>query len=63
MIKMVGKENFKVPKEGMAQGTMFIEINPAYLEGDKTEIKLEVYNRNKRIDTEVTNFLGPRTFN
>lgn len=62
-IKMVRNKTFKVPKEGMAQGTMFIEINPAYLEGDKTEIKLEVYNGDKRIDTEVTNFLGPRTFN
>ncbi|WP_294818479.1 cytochrome c oxidase accessory protein CcoG [uncultured Flavobacterium sp.] len=63
MVKMVGKETFTIPKEGFAQGTLFIEINPAFLEGDKTKIKLEVYEGDKLIETETTNFLGPRTFN
>lgn len=62
-IKVVGKEVFTLPKEGTAQGTMFIEINPAFLKGDKTKIKLEVYEGNRLIETETTNFLGPRTFN
>lgn len=62
-IKMVGKERFKVAKEGTAQGTLFIEINPAWLKGDKTKIILEVYNGDRLLDTETTNFLGPRSFN
>jgi cytochrome c oxidase accessory protein FixG len=62
-VKLVGNATFKVPKEGMAQGTMFIEINPAFLKGDKTKITLEVYNGDRLIETETTNFLGPRTFN
>lgn len=62
-VKLVGNTTFKVPKEGMAQGTMFIEINPAFLKGDKTKITLEVYNGERLIETETTNFLGPRTFN
>ncbi|MBE99410.1 cytochrome c oxidase accessory protein CcoG [Flavobacterium coralii] len=62
-VKLVGNATFKVPKEGMAQGTMFIEINPAFLKGDKTKITLEVYNGERLIETETTNFLGPRTFN
>lgn len=62
-VKPVGSPRFKVPKEGMASGTLFVEINPAWLKGDKTKITLEVYNGDKRIDTETTNFLGPRTFN
>lgn len=62
-VKLVGNTSFKVPKEGMAQGTMFIEINPAFLKGDKTKITLEVYDGERLVETETTNFLGPRTFN
>lgn len=61
-IKMVGKENFKVEKEGMAQGTLFVEINPAFLNGDKTKITIEVYNDKELLETTTTNFLGPRSF-
>ena len=62
-IKMVGNPYVKVSKEGLAQGTLFIEINPAFLEGDKTKIKIEVYNKDELIETTNTNFLGPRSFN
>jgi len=62
-VKLVGKPNFKVTKEGMVQGTLFVEINPNLLKGDKTKIVLEVYDGNTLIETEGTNFLGPRHFN
>lgn len=62
-IKLVGKDHFTVKKQALSEGTLFIEINPALLEGDKTKIKIEVYNGNDLIDTETTNFLGPRSFN
>lgn len=62
-VKVVGKPKFKIVKEGTAQGTMFIEINPAYLKGDKTKITLELYAGDRLLDTEATNFLGPRSFN
>lgn len=62
-VKTVGTSHFKVPKEGMVSGTLFVEINPTVLEGDKTKITLEVYNGDKLIETETTNFLGPRNFN
>lgn len=62
-IKIVGNPHFKIEGECMVQGTMFIEINPAFLKSDKTKITLGVYNGNKRIETETTNFLAPRTFN
>ena len=61
-IKVVGKENFDVKQQGLAQGTMFIEINQALLEGDKMEIEIEVYSGDKLIETATTNFMGPRTF-
>ncbi len=62
-VKIVGKAEFKIAKEATAQGTMFIEINPAFLEGDKTKITLEVYDGDKLLETQTTNFLGPRNFN
>jgi cytochrome c oxidase accessory protein FixG len=62
VVKMVGKPFFKVPKEGITQGTMFVEIEQVLLEGDKTKLHLEVYNNNELIDSETTNFLGPRSF-
>lgn len=61
--KTVGAAHFTVPKEGMVSGTIFIEINPALLNGDKTKITLEVYDGTRLIETETTNFLGPRSFN
>jgi len=61
-VKMVGPRYFKVPKEGITEGTLFIEIKEALLESDRTKLVLQVYNDNKLIDTETTNFLGPRSF-
>ncbi|MHA3789471.1 cytochrome c oxidase accessory protein CcoG [Flavobacterium hauense] len=62
-VRLVGQKSFKITRENMVQGTLFVEINPALLEGDKTKILLEVYDGDKQLDTETTNFLGPRTFN
>lgn len=62
-IKTVGNTSFKIEREKVAQGTLFIEINPAYLKGDKTKVTIGVFNDGKLIEKEVTNFLGPRSFN
>uniref|UniRef100_UPI0040496BC0 cytochrome c oxidase accessory protein CcoG n=1 Tax=Flavobacterium sp. TaxID=239 RepID=UPI0040496BC0 len=62
-LKMVGNPSVKVLKEGMSKGSLFIEINPAFLKGDKTKIEIEVYNNNELIETTTTSFLGPRSFN
>jgi hypothetical protein len=62
-IKIVGKSNLKVPKQGMIEGTLFVEINQFLLEDDKTKLEIEVFNKRKRIETTKTNFLGPRSFN
>ncbi|MDP5096364.1 MAG: 4Fe-4S dicluster domain-containing protein, partial [Flavobacterium sp.] len=62
-IKLVGNPYVKVNKEGLAQGTLFIEINPAFLKGDKTKVEIEIYDKDELIETTTTNFLGPRSFN
>lgn len=61
-IKVVGKPVFTVKKEALAQGTLFIEISPALLKGDKTKVKIEVYDGDLLLETTTTNFLGPRSF-
>ena len=61
-LKVVGEQELKVPRQGMNEGTLFIEINHLLLESDKTKIKIEVYNGDKKIETSKTNFFGPRNF-
>jgi cytochrome c oxidase accessory protein FixG len=61
-LKVVGKQELKVPKQGMNGGTLFVEINQNLLDSDKTKLKIEVYNGNEKIETATTNFLSPRSF-
>ena len=61
-LKVVGKQDFKVPKQGMNGGTLFMEINKNLLESDKTKLKIDVYNGNEKIETSTTSFLSPRSF-
>lgn len=62
-IKVVGKEKFTVPKEGLEEGTLFIEIRKRDLKKDKEKIKIGVYSGDQLIETTNTTFLGPRKFN
>ncbi len=59
----VGNKYVKVQKQGLGEGSLFVEIHPAFLEGDKTKIEIEVYDGAELIETVSTNFLGPRSFN
>lgn len=61
-IKVVGKQDFIVKKQAMNSGTLFVQINEYVLENDKTKLKIEVYNGNKKIETTTTSFLSPRSF-
>ena len=61
-IKVVGDKQITIKKEGLAQGTIFIEIDQALIEADKMEIVIEVYSGDKLIETATTNFMGPRVF-
>lgn len=61
-IQLVTHENFNVPKQGFAEGTLFIEINQAALKGDKIRLKIGVYSNGKLIETTTSNFLGPRSY-
>lgn len=61
-IELVTHENFEVPKQGLAKGTLFIDINQAALETDKERLKIGVYSGDQLIETTKASFLGPRSF-
>ncbi|WPR70978.1 cytochrome c oxidase accessory protein CcoG [Flavobacterium sp. NG2] len=61
-LNIVGKSEFKVPKQGMSSGTLFIEINQYLLESDKTKLLIEVFEGDKKVETTTTTFLSPRSF-
>ena len=56
------KKNIVVPKQGLAEGTLFIEINQAALKGDKDKLEIGVYTKGKLIETAKSSFLGPRSY-
>ncbi len=62
-IKIVSGENFRVPAEKIAEGTLFIEINNSALTGDKDKLRIGVYSGDELIETTVTQFLAPRSYN
>ncbi len=63
VIKAVGHDTFEVPSQGLAEGTMFIEINASKLKKDKEKLNIGVYSGDELIETTSTTFLGPRKFN
>jgi len=62
-IIMVSQDKFTIPAEQLAEGTLFIEINASALTGDKDKLKIGVYSGDKLIETTVTQFLAPRSYN
>ncbi len=62
-IKLVSNNNFSIPEKGLAEGTLFIEVNASTLSGDKDRVEIGVYSNEVLIETTSTSFLGPRSFN
>ncbi|MDO5608395.1 MAG: cytochrome c oxidase accessory protein CcoG [Capnocytophaga sp.] len=62
-VLLVAKDTIWIPKQGMAQGTLFIKAKEAALEDEKTNMLLEIYSNEEKIESTKTTFLGPRTFN
>jgi cytochrome c oxidase accessory protein FixG len=61
-IKLVSNHNFIIPKQGLAEGTLFIELNAALLKGDDIDLEIGVFSGDTLIETTKTNFLGPRSY-
>ena len=52
-----------VEAQGLAEGTMFIEMKQSTIGGDKKKIRIDVYSGEQLIETTTVSFLGPRSFN
>ena len=61
-IELVTHKDFVVPKQGLAEGTLFIEIHSSLMKKDKIELKIGVFSGDELIETTKTNFLGPRSY-
>lgn len=61
-IELVRHDNFTVPAQELAEGTLFIEINNAALNGDKDKLKIGIFSKDKLIETTTARFLGPRSY-
>ena len=61
-IELVTHENFTVPAQDLAEGTLFIEINNSALNGDKDKLKIGVYSGDKLIESTTARFLAPRNY-
>jgi len=61
-IKLVSNSIFVIPKQGLAEGTLFIELPKSALKKDKVRLRIGVYSKGKLIETTTTNFLGPRSY-
>ena len=61
-IQIVKHGKIEVPRQGMAEGTLFITINNSILTGDKNKVVIDVYSGEKKIETTTATFLGPRHY-
>ena len=61
-IRLVSGESFIVPEQGLAEGTLFVEINNSALSGDRNNLEIAVYSGDELIETANANFLGPRSY-
>jgi len=61
-IIFVGQHNITVPPQDLVEGTMFIELHRAALDGHNNRVEIGVYSNGELIEKTSTNFLGPRSF-
>ncbi|MEP6259954.1 MAG: cytochrome c oxidase accessory protein CcoG [Gillisia sp.] len=61
-IESVTHGNLTIPEKGLSEGTLFIKLNSAILNGEKEEVEIGIYSGEKLIETTKTNFMGPRSF-
>lgn len=58
-IEIVGKPYVDVAKEGQGSGSFFIVLPNENVKARKTDLKLGLYNGDKKITSITTSFLGP----
>ncbi|WP_028376757.1 cytochrome c oxidase accessory protein CcoG [Leeuwenhoekiella sp. MAR_2009_132] len=61
-INAVSQEALLVPAQGLAEGTLFIELDTHALKGEKEKLRIGVFSKDQLIETTTTVFLGPRSY-
>lgn len=61
-VELVKGEMTTVPEQGMSEGTLFINIPNAEIQGQKNKVKIGIYSGEELIHTTTANFMGPRSF-
>jgi hypothetical protein len=61
-VKLVRNENFEVPAQDLAEGTLFIEIDNAAIKSDKEKVKVGVYSGDELVETTLCSFMAPRSY-
>lgn len=61
-INLVKNQGFSIAKEGLAEGTLFIELKTGAIKGDKERVEIGIYSGDDLIETTTTSFLGPRSY-
>ncbi|MEN8858405.1 MAG: cytochrome c oxidase accessory protein CcoG [Flavobacteriaceae bacterium] len=62
VIKLVSNPTFTIIKQGLAEGSLFIDLPKSELKRDNIKLRIGVYSKGKLIETTTTNFLGPRSY-
>ncbi|WP_438961341.1 cytochrome c oxidase accessory protein CcoG [Nonlabens sp.] len=61
-ISLVKNDGFDIQKEGLAEGTLFIELETGAIKSDKERVEIGIYSGDDLIETTTTSFLGPRSY-
>jgi polyferredoxin len=62
-IQVVGNSIAVVKKEDYSHLQFFVKLNRTDIKGWKTELKIGMYENNKKIKTIEANFIGPEIYN
>ncbi|GER58094.1 cytochrome c oxidase accessory protein CcoG [Patiriisocius marinus] len=61
-IKLVSHDDFTIAGQGLAEGTLFVEVDARALSGDKDRLEIGIYSGDDLIETTTAAFLGPRSY-
>ena len=62
-IQSVGSSSLVVKKEDYSHLQFFVKLNRADVKGWKAQLKIGMYENNKKIKTVTANFIGPEIYN
>jgi hypothetical protein len=61
-VTIVSMDTFDVPRQGLAEGTLYIDIPRREVDADNIKLKIGVYSGDELIETAKTTFLGPISY-